>query len=272
MDNMYYIFDALNWYPGFFSSYLSVIGFLNHCEEVKPLGYNIFFEDGLYFDKNVGLNWWEYYFEPIISGHDKIVESTQIDHPGDSMKSKWAEDAMSTISREQASELINKYIKVKPHIQLKIDDFVNKHFTNKYVIGVHFRGTDKSSEAPRVCYDNVKDEILKQISALEHQNYVVFIATDETLFINYMKQIMKDKIVYIEANRSTKHDPIHHSCGNKVENRYQNGEEAVIDCYLLSKTNILLRTHSCLSTASANINPKLKVINLNHRYFKQELR
>jgi Nodulation protein Z (NodZ) len=268
-SNIYYIMDALGWNPGFFCSYQSAIGFLNFCEKEQPAGFQIFFEKGLYFDNNVGPNWWEYYFEPVKCG--EIKEDMIIDHIGDMLKSHWGTETISTMSRERAAEIIHKYIKVKPNIQNKIDDFIQNKFNNSYIIGIHYRGTDKSSEAPRVAFDVVRDEIKKHLN--NRNDCKIFIATDEQSFLNYMISQFSNKVIYINAIRSAGHEPIHHINGGMSNyNRYILGEDAVIDCYLLSKTNIMIRTQSNLSSSAANINPNLPVIDLNHAHYRTGLR
>lgn len=265
-NNIFYMMGAPTWHPGFFCCYQTVVGFLNRCEQDPPVGYKVFFERGLYFDNAVGPNWWEYYFEPIESGQPGEI----IEHVSDVEKSAWGTDAISIISRDRAAEIINRYIKPKSHIQSKIDNFVNKEFANHYVIGIHYRGSDKSSEAPRVSFETVRQEVLK--AASNHPNYKIFVATDEQGFINYMKHTFGSKVVCTDARRSPNHEPIHHVKGEVVDNRYQLGEDAVIDCYLLSKTNILIRTQSNLSSSAANINPSLPVIDLNHAFYRAGLR
>lgn len=270
MKPNYYIMNACSWKPGFFCSYQSAIGFLNFCEEQKPLGFRIEFEMGLYFDPSVGPNWWEYYFEPVNVGvcpPDAFIESV-----GDMLKSHWNTEVISNMTRESAAYIINKYIKVKPHIQNKIDQFVKNNFNNNFVIGIHYRGTDKSSEARRVPFHEVYQEVIKHLS--DKQNNKIFVATDEQNFLNYMKSKFGNVVVHIDANRSPDdHTPLHHLDGDMVSgNRYLLGEEAVIDCYLLSKTNLMIRTHSNLSSSAANINPLLPVINLNHATYRAGLR
>ena len=48
--------------------------------------------------------------------------------------------------RKAVGYYVDKYVKIKPQIQNKIDGFANKHFTDN-MIGVHIRGTDKKTES-----------------------------------------------------------------------------------------------------------------------------
>lgn len=266
MSDIYYFFGAPTWHPGLYCCYQSLVGFLDFCEQDPPVGYKVFFERGLYLDTSVGLNWWEYYFEPIESG----TPGEKTEHISDVMKSKWGTDAISTISRERASEIIHRYIKPKKHIQDKIDLFIKNEFKDNYIIGVHFRGLDKSSEAPRVPYEVFRDKIQEVIGT--RTNYRIFVATDEQLFLDYIVKCFGGRITYTLSRRSKDHEPIHHIHGEQVENRYALGEEAVIDCYLLAQTDILIRNQSNLSSSAANINPKLPVIDLNKALYRPGLR
>lgn len=256
MRNIYYVMDALSWNPGFFCSFQSVIGFLKFVEEERPLGFKVFFEKGLYFDHSVGPNWWEYYFEPINYG--QIKDDTEINHIGDMLKSKWSSEAISIISREEASLLINKYIKLNANLKSKVDSFKSR-FTTK-MIGVHYRGTDKSSEARRVSYNEVSNYIKSIICKGDN----IFVATDENMFIKHMVNVFGNIVMYTDSIRSDDDGkPIHHSDGQSTKFAYKLGEDAVIDCYLLASCNTLVKTFSNLSSSAANINPNMNVINLN---------
>ncbi len=158
------------------------------------------------------------------------------------------------MSREEAHRLIEKYIVVKKPLQKKIEAFIKNHFQDSFIIGIHYRGTDKISEAPRISYEKVFKEIEKAIKG--HDSYKLFVATDEQAFLDAISVRYKGKVIFIEAIRSTNGKAIHSS----QKNGYQKGEEAVLDCVLLSKTNLLLRTASCLSACSTFFNPTLPVI------------
>lgn len=263
--------DAPNWQPGFFCCFQSAIGFLDFCEKEKPTGFEIFFEKGLYFDEPFGLNWWEYYFEPIRYGSS---DGTKIEHVGDMLKSHWGTEVISNMTRESAAYIINKYIKIKPHIQSKIDNFYQNNFSKNYTIGVAYRGTDKSSEALRVSFEKVSETVYTFIQERRLKNYKIFVATDEQNLLDFMIERFGSRIIHIDAHRSLDdHTPVHHSDGYMVEkDRYQIGEEALMDCVLLSKTNVLIKTHSNLSSSAANFSPLLEVINLNHATYRKGLR
>lgn len=223
-------------------------------------GLTIDFEKyGLYYDPSCGANWWCYYFEPICIGKKTNVK---IVYPN---KQEYLEawKQRSKLSREQAAQLVKKYIRVKGHIQQKIDTFVQGNFVDKHIIGIHYRGTDKSKEAPRISYETIFEEIEKNIP--EGKPFSLFIATDEAEFLKQAKERYDNHVIAIEAHRSET-DGVGVHFANK--NNYMLGEEALIDACLLSKCDLLIRTSSNLSLWSTYFNPHLPVILLNQRYLK----
>lgn len=261
-DSPMYILPAPPYNPGFFSCFASVIGFLDFYKQQKPgTGIEVTFGKGLYFDEKHGKNWWEYYFEPIRiynkkKSYRKII-CTQDQESG------WAFAALSSISRYQAAQLIKEFIRVKEPIKEKARAFRQKNF-GAFTIGIHYRGTDKSREAPRVTYEEVTKAIKEFVQKRQLTSYKIFIATDEQPFISYMVQQFHDQVVYCNHFRSKNKHPIHYGNNNK----YQSGKEALIDCLLLSRCNVLIRTQSNLSSMAANINPSLETITLNNSFYQ----
>lgn len=267
-SNDYFIMTAPSWHPGFFSNFQAVVGFLDFYEKNPCAGIKVTFGDGLYFDAKVGPNWWEYYFEPIEIGSSQNARTLFV---GDSEKSVWATAAISTIPRQEAGRLIKKYIKLKPHIVEKINKFVAKKFDQTCTIGIHYRGTDKVAwkEAPRVPYPTVVQAIKAFLKQNKPQSYKIFVATDEQPLITYLRsKFPSGTLVYLNALRSSNRKPIHY---NQIY-RYRQGEESVIDCFLLSRCTVLMKTHSNLSSSAGNINPEIPIINLSHATYCPSLR
>lgn len=239
---------------GMFAAANQVLGQLYMFENGQISGMTVDFgNNGLYYDQNCGLNWWSYYFEPICVG-ERINET----YPNqENYFEAWSQ--RRSISRQTAARVIANHIHVKPHIQRKVDSFVKRYF-NQYIIGVHYRGTDKGKEAPRVSYETVFEEIDKHIPP--DNMYSLFVATDEIEFLEQARTRYSERVVATEAVRSDSHVGVHFV--NK--NNYTIGEEALIDACLLSRCSVLIRTSSNLSLWSTYFNPELPVVLLNHRY------
>lgn len=109
---------------GFFSVFNLVLGTFDFYEKAHCTGLTIDFEDrGFYHDSDLGDNWWGYYFENpsigMISGNElKFSQSKKVE------MSLYASLKMPRI---RGHELIQKYLKLKPHIQEKVDSFVKQN-------------------------------------------------------------------------------------------------------------------------------------------------
>jgi len=254
----YYILDHSRAQYGMFGSYQAVVGFLDFIEQQNDVaGYEVLFTWGHYFNKKLGPNWWEYYFKPIQAGSPHGAQVVYID---DDQKAAFNIGAISSMSKERAHEIISKYIKLRTNLRLKIEAFYQKYLRGKYVISVHYRGTDKIQEANRVSYEIFFQTIEDVIKTLQHDNYVIYAASDEQQFIDALKERFKH-VRYQKAQRSSNGKPLHY--GPNAKHGSQQGEETIIDFYLLGKGDILIRGHSNLSASLQNLRPDLRTITLN---------
>ncbi len=170
------------------------------------------------------------------------------------------------VHRQRVFYYINKFIKVKPSITKKVEDFAKEHFTEN-VIGVHIRGTDKASETSigQRPFVSIEDYIRDTAKAVEENpGAALFIASDNNEAIGKMfKHFPNNKIIVYKCTRMASYSsqlPVHLSdaAGPKL------GEEALIDCLLLSKCKHLVCTDSNLAAAALYFNPNstLSFVNL----------
>jgi len=244
---------------GMFASANQVLGQLYLFDSGKMAGLSIHFEkNGLYYDPSLGPNWWSYYFEPICLGEKR--GANRVYPTRDHYLQVWAQRAL--LPRATAAYLVKKYIHINLDIQKKIDTFVAQYF-HDYMIGIHYRGTDKGNEAPRISYETVFEEIEKHIP--QEKPYSLFVATDELAFLEQARKRYPTHVIALDAHRS-----LSSGLGVHVvnKNHYLIGEEALMDACLLSKCDLLIRTSSNLSLWSTYFNPDLPVILLNQRYRK----
>ena len=245
---------------GMFANFNYVVSLLYEYESHPYAGLEVDFgETGLYYDPQKGPNWWEYYCEPIRLG-SKRRSSIKKFTPKEF--SHYASRVEKSFNRNLVNGLINKYIKLKPHIQNKIEQFYNDHFKGQYVICVHYRGTDKIHEAPFVPYEIVIDSLNEHIAKNQLENYKIFVATDEERFLQMMNERYPGSIIAYSTLRSNDNHAVHVF----AKENYLKGEEAIIDCLLLSKGDFLIRTSSNLSIWSTYFNPSIPVNLLIQRY------
>lgn len=238
-----------------FSIFDDVLDMLKRYERGHYKGVEIDFKQtGAYYDPDYGNNWWSYYCEPISLGQ-KV--DPHIILGGNPYYIRWSKGEKY---RNQAFRLIQKYMRIKPHILEKIDA-LTKDFNNHCVLTVHYRGTDKIAEAPRIEYEVFLQAIQQAIKTFGQQSYRMYVATDEQAFLDYIIAHFGQHVLYNkDAFRSDNNTQAVHL--NPFYNRYKCGEDALIDALVLSRGNYLIKSCSNLSRWSTFFNPKLPFIQL----------
>jgi hypothetical protein len=98
----------------------------------------------------------------------------------------------------------------------------------------------------------------------------LFVSSDEQDFIERVAATFGDALPVVfheDQQRSRDGRPVHHS---QSSDRFQRGQEAVLNCLLLSRCAALIKTPSILSGWSKLFNPALEVTML-ARPFDQHL-
>ncbi len=263
------------WGIGFFGDFLTALGALQLYEIKTVSGVSIEYgTGGTYYDPAKGPNWWEYYFEPVHVGDREnatILVSQQGVRIGDG-DYDLARLTEFNIYRKDAHALIKKYVHLKPHIKKKVKEIVKNTFGRGKVIGVHYRGTDKFVEDPLAPYEEVAqhvDNALAEFAKKGSPRVKIFVATDEQKFLDYMTARYPSKVIfYQESIRSVDGRPVHTT---PVFDNYKRGEDALIDCLLLSKTDYLIKTSSNLSLCSAYFNPSIPMVHASTRNWRAPL-
>jgi len=213
-----------------------------------------------YQDSNITntLNVWEYYFQqphtntyPSPKEIGKVVDSI-IDVPDSEFRDIYMVNPTPELiasRRVEFSNIISNFIRLQPHVQEKIDTFVNENFIGKRVLGVHFRGTDHPDKKGITEYlQIIKDK------AASHD--IIYCASDEYSRYNMLKVVFGDKVVTYESIKSDNDRPLHYR--NDVS-KYKIGEDVIIESFLLSKTDFLFCCgNSNVNYLSRAINPTLQ--------------
>ncbi len=119
--------------------------------------------------------------------------------------------------------------------------------------------------------EHYKDLVLKKIETLGHDDYVVFVASDSNVAIDFMEDNVSNVVSYdcSRTNDYYKGDKdvnkvieVGWNAGLEFEtnNRAKVGEEAVIECYLLSNCDMMIHWESGLAVSACYINPSLKLL------------
>ncbi len=178
------------------AEFASVLGSLKSYEQGHFSGIKIDFNSGCYLDPSHGPNWWEYYFEPINVGNSDV---SVIQHCTFDQYMHLAHIGFG-LARQEAFKLIQTYIRLKPAIEEEVRSFIKNKFKDHYVIGLHFRGTDKILEHPRISYEKAYSSLQTVINNVSRKNgplyslgrktkkLKVYVATDEQQFMKYLQE------------------------------------------------------------------------------------
>jgi hypothetical protein len=95
------------------------------------------------------------------------------------------------------------------------------------------------------------------------------VSSDEESFVDFIEKEFRDRLAVVyhdDHERSTSQIAVHRS---KSGDPFRKGEEAVVNCLLLSKCSALIKTASFLSGWSKLFNPDLPVQLLNPPFERQ---
>jgi hypothetical protein len=249
---------------GFFAQMTWCLYLLEHCRRHNLIP-DIRLTGDSYRDPDRGANWLDYYFDiSRAKTSEEIARNTRY-----TKKALEWEDLGQPIgvvmSLEDGAGILRRYLTPKPHIMRIVDDFWQTLNADGPVIGVHFRGTDKSSEASRVTWDYCLKVIRLYLHGNDSVNRV-FLASDEQNFIDFIRRSLSEVPVYFRddhyRSRGSDEPPVFLGAGGG----YEKGEDALVNALLLSKCTTLIRTTSFLSAWASIFNPQLKVILLNKPY------
>ena len=166
-------------------------------------------------------------------------------------------------SLARGSELALKYIQPQPNVAAEVDDFWNQHGLVGRVLGVHYRGTDKIAEAPRVEYETMALNITDYLVAYPDTT-AVFVSSDEEEFIRYATARFPDiRIVFrTDSRRSLNGTETYRDADLVLPIQ----RDAVVNMLLLARCSSLIKTASFLSSFSALLNPEMETFLLNSPY------
>src|SRR5210317_1095598 len=160
-----------------------------HCETYNLTPY-IQLTGSNYRSPQLGKDYFAYFFENIkLSEEDalkikkKKIRISKISHISQlGLPENY--DLKLTVSN--AAGLMAKYIHIKQDIIDEVDSFCTAYFGN-HVLGLHYRGTDKEGEAPRVNWEKVTRNVQYYLRN-SSQTDCVFISSDEIDFIHHIEK------------------------------------------------------------------------------------
>jgi len=238
-----------------------------HCEMHNLIPY-IQLTGSNYRSPQLGKNYFAYFFENRkLSEEDKLIiknKKIRISKISDISQLGLPENYDLKLTIPNAAGLIAKYICIKEDVIDEVNSFCTAYFGN-HVLGLHYRGTDKKGEAPRVDWEKVTRNVQYYLENFS-QTDCVFISSDEIDFIHHIEKQLNHEFprvsVIYRNDRYRSHDgrSLHLRFGG---DNYHKGRDALVNCLLLSRCDVLMKTASILSGWSKLFNPELPVIMLN---------
>lgn len=123
---------------GLFAEFFAVLGALNYAEQHQAAAVSVDFTSDIYLDKKQGSNWWDYFFEPVMTINPEIQNPKQLHYNkifryfgSFGWQYSWTKalgiknPARRPYPAENANEVRNvnrltaRYIKLKPYLQEK---------------------------------------------------------------------------------------------------------------------------------------------------------
>jgi hypothetical protein len=236
---------------------------------------------------------WEYYFEPLVAAYpastipehirktvsadfpnplevgyfadtDVFVSNHFGDHPdleGKALSIPYLLDDPDAGLRQEASSIIQKYVRPRDYIRRKVDDFFRRQMSMEYIVGIHARGTDAISTEeirPHRQGSLMLSKYSADLQALlsRHPDAGIFVATDDQASLDYFKNEFGSRVIA--------YDSVRHQGGALAgtgptgwimpayiaadrDRAARNGEEAIIEYLLLSRCNHLVHNGGSLA-------------------------
>lgn len=236
--------------------YLGLFAHLGFCLDLLSMAEDYGFEPYFvfsspqYLDPDRGSSWFDSYFCHLHLSDEQIAEAKRRIAAGRVTRIFSTSDILPKhyephFSVAEARRLIATHIGVQPAIHEKVEAFCKEHFRGRSVFGVHYRGTDRGSEAPIASYEEVIDLVRAHLA--RHPEFeAVFVASDERDFVAALRTALDGvEVIHSGATQIADRERAVHL--EMRGDRYLKGEEAVLDCLLLSRCAALLKSPSQLS-------------------------
>lgn len=195
------------------------------------------------------------------------------------------------VFRKKYNDTLKKYIRLKPDIQQKINNFAEKKLKGCFVVSAFIRckghALELKGNSPDIeLWEAKLLGILKQNNiSVSSDKWRFFIASDNDDAIHYFSEKYPENTVFQNMQRLTheqeqeyenkKKELGHDTWGYELQHRkaadesqhsLQNAIDVIFDVYTAANADYLIYTNSNMSTAASYINPDLKMV-----YCKKEL-
>ncbi|HRP05475.1 MAG TPA: hypothetical protein PLV87_11240, partial [Opitutaceae bacterium] len=246
---------------GFFAQLSGLVPILMHCA-ANRLTPHITLSSNAYADGGHGPNFLDYFFDrPSLNRVQKAIVQRVPIRRVERFSDLPYWNRQSYPSLDAGHKFFASFYPIKSGFLEGARLFHRNELGGKRALGVHFRGTDKVSEATELSYDAVVlaiDRVLKMHAEIE----VIFLSTDAQPMISFCREKLSQHKVVVRNDEIRSSDDIGVHC--KGEGRpYEKGVDALMNALILSQCEVLLKNMSHLSGWAKVFNPDLKVYIMN---------
>lgn len=168
-----------------FTTFNCIMRLLLYYEKGHCAGVEVDFQkNGAFYEAAHGADWWHYYFDPILAGNPDLGLPIPCNEwRATEVTARVAEDC----TREEFHRLIRKYIRAKPSIKQKVQEYYKKNFKGHVVIGLHYTAANRPPKTPRIEFDRLSDEVHRYLKENKIRDFRLFVSTDEQAFLDMMR-------------------------------------------------------------------------------------
>ncbi len=168
----------------------------------------------------------------------------------------------SEMSLEEANRIFFKYFNFADCVTNVVDEFMCKIGLSEFDVGIHYRGTDKRSEAPVIGFCDTLAVVEKVLPSKKMPT--IFLATDNAAFAAIVRErFVCCNVVSFEYGLNL--DPTIPRHFSNMSPR-EKALDALVNIILLSNAKVCVRTSSHFSAWSRILNRNMKQITLNRPY------
>lgn len=260
---------------GMFSIVNEVVQYL-HLAQLNNYEFFIDWRHSCYLDIGRSGDPWEYYFEPcfenlqrqgdepllpvgksIACAKDNVITPRLIDGK--------CRPLLLPHDRSIPNALINKYIRLKPHVIEKIKSFIDQNFAD-VTIGMHLRGLGRThGGAQELRQQNGQGiDYARFFQPLETAlaktpEAKLLICSDSQDVIDHVFQEYGERVITYDATRSEfgEMHANHPKNEGMAFSPYKLGLDIVVEAYLLSRTNFFIHGNSNVANYVLSVSPQL---------------
>ena len=172
-------------------------------------------------------------------------------------------------SIQDGRDVLRRNFAISDPLAQQLEAFKQAHFHGDFLVGLHYRGTDKIIEAPRIAYGDAVGAARRALQAaaasLNGRPVALFVASDEARFVEFVRaELPEFRVIMVEETlRSASAQPLHQTGTGQGLRKAQ---EALLDALLLGESDVLIKTASGLSGWAPILGKEMPIVILSESF------